>query len=376
MNKSFNFSAIAVFIFSTSILGIDDQATILLENCCKERGAYYPKSQEQFHSCIKDHCRHNTATIKTLLTSTVTSGTVLVLGPGPGNDLPIEWLIKTYDRIIFIDGYTDAIAERVNQVLGADASIAHKPVEIYRMDLTGGFYDVLVNHRKAMNDAVVKELDRYLKKETSGAYLNFLAASNLRINFRHFNPDVIISSLVTSQLALIPQQEIENMVIAATNKIRISDAQRKKLNMKFSKWLMDNTDFYLNKTYLSAIATSRAKAIYYADTQKQFLLSERQAFTNFLDHLEWRNYSLTNFAVDGWKYFDHLPVSHYFFVHHSVAGPHRKTSMRLPRCITCDDYHSALWCCSLCQNDDLYCSRECQKADWPRHKINCVGPTN
>ena len=57
------------------------------------------------------------------------------------------------------------------------------------------------------------------------------------------------------------------------------------------------------------------------------------------------------------------------FVREFGHGEQANLPFRVEMCLTCGQQHG-ISCCARCKQAS-YCSRNCQKMDWPRHKLDC-----
>src|SRR5262249_45478012 len=117
-------------------------------------GAYYGElgASDYFDECVKNHYKKNRRHIKKFLFRD--GGIILVLGPGPGRDLPLDILVKNCEQLILIDGFIEPM-EKWKGSLAADLQ---KKVIILQRDLTGGFYNFLFERRGEITQALTLDL--------------------------------------------------------------------------------------------------------------------------------------------------------------------------------------------------------------------------
>lgn len=334
-----------------------------LSDCCKTFGAFYPQPGKDVYFKMLAHWKKSKTEIKQLA-SDGPFETVVVLGPGPGNDLPIKWLVKTFARVILIDAYVEPMKELIANFPAQDASITQK-VEIVEMDLSGGYYEFLNNKQEEIVDALAQGFFGSLyDNEGLSSYDNLLKENLFSVDLARYKPDLVISSLVTSQLEQLPRYVLARLSSRATIKGAANKDAHVGLLLKgescvvnFFSLVVRLTKARIQELYLSSISGSGTQKIYYADTQSQNDRAEQHAFNKFRDDLT-QDYVLSSYAVDGWDYNDKLKVSHYRFV-------------KMPHCASCNNSRAKLLTCGRCKKIK-YCSRPCQSKHWPTHKRSCV----
>lgn len=348
-----------ILVWSASSMAMEKRPTTL-SGYCKQFGAFRPKKHQAVSPLMLDHWAKNKAKIKQLANGGP-FGTVVVLGPGPGNDLPIKWLVKNFAKVILIDGYTTPMEKLITKLADRNASIRQE-VEIIELDLTGGYYELLKSKEEDIVQALVRGFNRSpTGSDNLAAYAALLKENLTQVDLAQYKPDMVISSLVTSQLGLITQPaQVRLIGMAATDAFLAAPSAEliltdNKRIANFSALMMLATEQPIQELYFSAISQSGAQKIYYADTQTREMADQR-AVIKFGNDLA-QDYVPRSHAIDGWSFNDKLKVSHYTFV-------------QKPRCASCNNNQGKLLRCSKCKKA-TYCNTTCQSTHWHVHKLSC-----
>lgn len=305
------------------------------------------KNKFQIRNFVKDH----------------SGGTLLILGPGPGNDLPIDELVDKFDRIIMADGYTQPMQEWLDR-LPEEASCVKAKVEIKDMDLSGGFYAFFAKHRGLVKQALADDFLQY-KIENRPLLTNYralLGSANLSVNLAQFKADVLVSSIVTSQIGALTAAMVAELIGEIVKELQ-EQATLTGMNYdsrplvkdlgKFGSFVRRVQMQHVRDVYHKAIRESSAKHIYYSNDYSD----ESRASDNFDNQLA-DIYQVIGCEKGAWHY-GYANVSWYQF------------KLMLEKCGNCSREIAKKNRCGACQKV-YYCNTDCQKCHWPDHKKDCV----
>lgn len=228
-------------------------------------GAYYAGTTEPEKTVLRHNIYNQDRIVDFLLPlQNKENLRVLILGPGPGQDLPLAWLVENFKEIILIDGITSPM-ENYKKLIPL---YSQEKVLIVQQDLTGGFYQFFTDNREKIADSLKKDFNYFLKNKYPSFinYKRLLDDSEFALDLNIYKPDIIISSLVTSQLSIF---DFEAHMFAKNQLMSLSKSTP---NLLEEDSIFMGALAYFNKvkaqqTYLNAISDcDNAKRIFYADT--------------------------------------------------------------------------------------------------------------
>ncbi len=327
----------------------------LLYNLC-QHGAFYPSEEHPLIQDMVTHANKNSEQIKELVDGGP-YGVLLILGPGPGNDLPLSYLVEKFDHTIMIDGFLDPMREWVEQ-----NSHYKSKITLIQYDLSGGFYSFIADNKEIAINALSQDI--LLCEKSINCipkhYKEFIFEHDYPLEFHSYKPNVIISSLVTSQISYLAEHNHCFLVNEAFNKIkeRMKSDENDKINIRNSIFMTSHDE---NRrlhaiTYYNALIESNAQKIYHSDTIRPGLLPEA-IFDQFIINMD-NKYRVACGGKNAWHYTPNLPVCYVSFT-------------QKQRCHQCALYIDKIQRCSKCKKAK-YCNRECQQKAWPKHKKECL----
>lgn len=341
-------------LFTVPLLASANSEDHFLHGLCRY-GAFYPTEECPLTQDMLAHADKNTAKIKELVEGGP-YGTLLILGPGPGSDLPLSYLVEKFHHIIMIDGFLDPMREWVEQ----NPHNKHK-ITLIQYDLSGGFYSFITDNKERVIDALSRDILLCEESENcrSTNYQKLLSKTSYPLEFRSYKPDVIISSLVTSQISAIGEIGHYMLVNEAFNRVKkyMKSAENDKINIRNNIFLTschDNRHLHTN-TYYTALIESDAKKIYFSDTIRPGYLPD-VLFDNFCNNIG-KKYNSVAKGKSAWPYKPELPVCYVSF-------------LKKQQCHECASYVDTIRRCSTCKKAK-YCGKECQRKAWPVHKKEC-----
>jgi hypothetical protein len=233
----------------------------ILERAC-EVGASYAEEDEYPYAI---HAQKSQEQIKNLLQGS--TGVVLVLGPGPGRDLPLNDLVLQFDHVILIDGY---IAPMVTWKASLDPALKNK-VHIIQADLSGGFAKFLSEQSSQIVRALSEDFANFFRDQKLAikSYQQLFEQQPFIVNLAQYHPNVVVSSLVTSQTEEIFDTPIEELVDKAISQsgIFLPDVPTTAaLRQHFLKEVRKLNQAKIQHAYVTGIVRCQAQKIYYADT--------------------------------------------------------------------------------------------------------------
>jgi hypothetical protein len=246
------------FFLSLPVLSADAQK--LLEQSCLIWGAFRPEPGEKYEYII--HAQNSRLEIKEFLGDS--SGIIVVLGPGTGMDLPMIDFALQGKKLILIDGYIEPmVAWKKTLVPGLRGHI-----EIIQMDLSGGFSAFLCDNKPAIISALHSDLKLFLRNQKTDlvAYKKLLRKQKFVVDIAQYNPDILISSLITSQTVGVFTSKVGTLLdeVLIMAKLSLSSEEKRLFIEKVEK----TNESIGHPTYMRGILNCGAKKIYYADTNK------------------------------------------------------------------------------------------------------------
>lgn len=390
---------LASILFLSPILHaaqMKDKAHQLLQQAC-QKGAFIPGKNAAPCDSLKRHYKFSQDHFNKVLPDGHQK-TILILGPGPCKDTPSYDRLMTYDKVIMIDGNDEWVKKWLAHP--KHAKLAQK-TDVYPLDLTGGLYGFIANKEKEIAQAL--DLDETLfitqGKCDLEHYEKLLASQNFFLDLAQFKADVIVSWMVTSQLTnesikFISGIREQYMNSSSSQELETSNRQPNSINdlLSLASKINKLNERYSEQAYFLGIKNSGAKYVFYANDIPNFLLMTDENTESYIkntfaqiedlnlisdslsdmllveDHRkgmgEFENFLKTmhdNFLIkttaNAWPYDDKRRVDIYIF------SPK-------PMCNNCQKRPDTLLKCSSCKSVE-YCSRECQKAHWPVHKVVC-----
>ena len=262
---------------------------ILRESCLG--GAQYCAPGEDY--LFKIHAKKSRLKLLEFVEGSV--GTIVVLGPGPAYDLPLIDFVTRFEKVILIDGAIDAMKTWKKSLIPG----LRRRVHIVEQDLSGGMAAFLAHNQEEIIKALRADI-RALRAERQSALKSFeqlILQQDFHLDISRWNPDVVVSSLVTSQTLEVFKDSIDRLVKVALQQ----EGELLGGPMAMFCW---ETAGYGNKdkvhqTYIDAIANSGAKKIYYADTNHRENYTEEIA--DFIEYDELVSSVLIDSFVAGMK---------------------------------------------------------------------------
>ncbi|HXW52553.1 MAG TPA: hypothetical protein VEL47_00480 [Myxococcota bacterium] len=275
----------------------------------------YVYSKSLLGETRQQHCEKNQEQIRPCIAQRVE--TILVLGPAPGYDLPIEFSSRC-ESLIFLGG---GMGEFENEWEKHEKVSSNKwPTRLYKtVDLTGGFYDLMASQKMASilfkifknfldtGKLDYSEMERYLE-------------ANLSLDLAQYQPDVLISSLVTSQLyGLAHQAFVELAFKQAWQLCNSKEGTMDKACM--NRLLPPLQEFHrknaaiIERTYYKGILGAQASWVYFSDTYTQDGLGiDQKELQSFLNAMQ-EKYTF-EFGASAWEFpcaMGNMPVTWYRF---------------------------------------------------------------
>lgn len=363
--------------------------TSLLRESCKIGGFFIAYEGDKFKEEFDSHNQNSQKIIRELINSMKGGGTVVVLGPGLGSDLPLKELFIKFDKTILIDGYTDPLEAFVKTL----PRELQKKVQILNEDLTGGFFALLEKDRQALKRAIAKDYLIFVSQGRGDFFhiRELINSKKLRLDLKQYTPSLVISSIVTSQILRLPDAHLPKLaeeMVSDTSDDATLQALAKILqffdyNSSFCLWLNDFASIYWQSAltpYFKGIAESTAEQIYHSLDIKNIKETDSQSrnwelntvrkekeelakFNNFMAP----EYSIFKSRDNAWSYKADLLVS--WQIWHKKPLPDAQQIIAGNHCSKCGKTQD-LKRCKGCQKS-YYCGPDCQKADWVNHKGSC-----
>ncbi len=249
----------ALPIFAANSADLSDAAR-LLEYRCKLDGADYPDPDYvETESPFAAHYENNKYEITDFLS--ISSGTVLILGPGPANDLPLDFFLTRFTKIIMIDGYIEPMEIWKNSLDQAGKD----KVTLIKWDLTGGFFGLFCENKSAIKNALKIAYGRYVgtNELVFSEYIQLLKVPGLILNHAKHKPDVIVSSLVASQLGKMFEPDVRAFIYKVLEDSFAKDDEKYDL---FAKEISNINSDLVQSVYLKALVETGASKVYFSDT--------------------------------------------------------------------------------------------------------------
>lgn len=254
MKNSVIFIVFLCLSFVFSVFGAD--LAILRDGCLS--GAQYTAPGEDY--LFKIHAKKSRLRLLEFLEGA--TGTVVVLGPGPAYDLPLIDFVTRFEKVILIDGAIDAVKAWKKSLIPSLRSKVH----IVEQDLSGGMAAFLANFQDEIIRAMRADIRalRRGRQHTLKHFEQLILQQKFYLDISRWQPDVVVSSLVTSQTQLVFKDAIDRWVKRALQR------EGEPLNGHVAMFCFGTASCtkkdQVHQTYISAIVNSGAKKIYYADT--------------------------------------------------------------------------------------------------------------
>lgn len=338
-----------------------EQEDLMVRWC--EKGAAYSLDGQPFSPKIRNHNEQSVRLISKFV-GEHSGGTVLILGPGPANDLPKDELLDKFGRIIMVDGYIKPMQEWLRQ-LPQKKSRAKNKVELVKMDLSGGFYKFFAENKELIKRALTKDFLQYLRdgKPSFDHYVSLIKSANLFVDLAQFRADVLVSSIVTSQIGMLTSVMVQEFLDTMTDDLEIQgrstfldfDARSTDENLTVFMTSFHQTHVQnARDAYRKAIRESRAKYIYYSDDLFSYELRSRDNFDEQLADV----YQVIKSKKRAWSYGETIVSWYTFGFIPEKCGGCKEEIIKLTRCSACKRVY--------------YCNQGCQRNHWPEHKNNCL----
>jgi len=242
--------------FSSGFFTFAADLAILRESCLG--GAQYCALGEDY--LFKIHAKKSR--LKLLEFVEGSAGTIVVLGPGPAYDLPLIDFVTRFEKVILIDGAIDAMKTWKKSLIPG----LRKRVHIVEQDLSGGMAAFLAHNQEEIIKALRADIRalRAGRQSTLWHFERLILQQNFHLDISGWQPDVVVSSLVTSQTQLVFKDTIDRWVNKAL------ENEGEPLQGPLAEFCWETAGYSkkdkVHQTYMDAIANSGAKKIYYADT--------------------------------------------------------------------------------------------------------------
>ena len=321
---------------------------------------------------------------------------VLILGPGYCLDIPLAWLLKNSQAITMIDGDLEPARRAVKKL----NSLESAKITWVKADLTGGFYNFWANAQEEIEAALIKDyLSCWDNNDCSfPEYTKLLEQRHFFVDLAQYKPDLVISSIVTSQL--VDPDIAGNLVINIRHKVQLTEksdvnGQRDiisaiaKTENSFELGIEAAALKAAQHPFWSAIQKSGATSIYYSHdnlnvpklqgmTDENFdhpliamltctlehriarppTIIHNESFDQFIKDIE-LTYNMDK-EINTYNYKNNL-VSIYTFTKKILCASCSKLLDNPLRCAKCKSIY--------------YCDKGCQKTHWPTHKPICKEPS-
>lgn len=369
-----------------------------LRQACQKRGYDVQGEDDDTPDSVKVHYEKSQALLLKLLKD-APKGRILVLGPWLGKDMPLEWILGNFDHITMVDANIEPIKKVIDELSESKSHIKEK-VTLIEDDLSGGFFRFVEENKPQVLESIKEDYKNFGRfkallpgfmtillaqgsqaaiasiadkqiKESTTTFVALLG-DYLSLNLKKYDPkpDVIISSLVSSAVALEAMKLHGELFKSSGANVTIVDEDDSLLLMLFGIIAPHSLNAPVLQAYLNGIAQSGAKMIYFADTKVELL--DKTVFKNFLQKFD-KNY-VRESKTNAWNYRDDFNVSWYTFISRDLIISSK--NMAEPANKSCAICHKASKnICSRCKQV-YYCDSGCQTKHWPTHKSVCRPPVS